>query len=365
MLDSDRSVSQRAANRLALTLFDSLPTDAWLFLQARSNDLEKEEQIRAAAERMVYDYRTRSKTRQFLHQWLNIADVNEIAKDAEVFTGFDQALVNDLRLSLDTLLDEIVWSDSSDYRQFFQADWTYTTDRLAEYYGKTWQPANADGRGLRRSVADPEHRLGLLTHPYLLSKLSYVETTSPIHRGVFLIRYLLGRTMRPPEAAFVPIAPDLHPDLTTRARVELQTSPPTCQVCHEKINGLGFTLENFDAVGRYRLTERDQSINSTGFYTTRAGEEAQFDGPHKLAEFLTSSHDAHQAFVNRAFQHFVKQPPAAFGPETLAQLTEKFENSGCHIRKLLVEIAVIAATDSHKTDSSKKGASDDSPNDPT
>ncbi len=345
-LDSDRSISQRAANRLALTLFDSLPTDTWLFLQVRSNDLESKGQIRAAAERMVYDYRTRSKTREFLHEWLNISDLGEIAKDTETFSGFDQALVYDLRQSLDMFLDEIVWSDASDYRQLFQADWAYTTNRLAEFYGETWRAADAEGQGLRRSVQDPEHRFGLLTHPYLMSKLSYIETSSPVHRGVFLIRYLLGRTMRPPKDAFVPLPPELHPDLTTRARVELQTSDPTCQVCHEKINGLGFTLENFDAVGRYRLTERKQPINPIGFYTTQTGRETELESPRKLAEFLASSGDSHQAFVKRAFQHFVKQPPAAFGPETLAQLTEKFEKSDCHIRQLLVEIAVLAATDS-------------------
>ena len=351
-LDSDRSTSRRAANRLALTLFDSLPTDVWLFLQARSNDLEGEEQIRAAAERMVNDYRTQSKTREFLHEWLNISDVGEIVKDTEAFAGFNLALVSDLRFSLDAFLDEIVWSDASDYRQFFQADWTYTTDRLADFYGETWRAADAGGQGLRRSVEDPEHRLGLLTHPYLMSKLSRLDTSSPIHRGVFLIRYLLGRTIRPPKGAFVPLAPELHPNLTTRARVELQTGAPTCQVCHEKINGLGFTLENFDAVGRYRLTERNQPINSTGFYATQAGTEVEFKGPRELAEFLASSDDAQRAFVKRAFQYFVKQPPAAFGPETLAQLTDKFQQSGCHMRQLLVEIAVIAATDSpRETDS--------------
>ncbi len=100
----------------------------------------------------------------------------------------------------------------------------------------------------------------MITHPYLMSALAYHDSTSPIHRGVFLIRFVLGRTLRPPAEAFAPLSPDLHPDLTTRERVELQTSPESCQVvCHSKINGLGFTLENFDAVGRYRELEREKT----------------------------------------------------------------------------------------------------------
>jgi len=176
-----------------------------------------------------------------------------------------------------------------------------------------------------------------------MSGLAYEDSTSPIHRGVFLIRYVLGRTLRPPQEAFTPLSPALHPDMTTRQRVELQTSPQSCQVCHHKINGLGFALENYDAVGRFREREGDKSIDPAGHYTTRDGTAITFRGPSELAQFLASSDDAHRAFVNRAFQHFVKQPIAAYGPDQLAELTERFRNDDFHIRKLLVEIAVIAA----------------------
>lgn len=342
--DIDRSASQRAANRLALTLLDSLPSDAWLVEQARQDKLRTEEEIRTAARRMVADYRTQAKTRSLMYEWLNLSHIGEITKDTEAFAGFDSELVSDLRASLNAFLDDVVWSESSDFRQLFQADWTYTTDRLAEFYGDTWSPAE-EGSGLRRSVSDPELRFGVLSHPYLMSGLAYHNATSPIHRGVFLTRYVLGRTLRPPNEAFSPLAPDLHPDLTTRERVRLQTSPDSCQVCHTKINGLGFTLENFDAVGRFRDAEREKPIDATGSYTTRAGEEVKFVGPRDLADFLATSEDSHRAFVDRAFQHFVKQPVAAYGPETMDRLVEAFEKSEFSIRELLIEIAVVAATD--------------------
>ena len=137
--------------------------------------------------------------------------------------------------------------------------------------------------------------------------------------------------------------------MTTRQRVALQTSPESCQVCHRKINGLGFALENYDAVGRFREQEGDQPINSAGQYTTRDGKTVKFQGASELARFLASCFDTHRAFVNRAFQHFVKQPIVAYGPEQLENLTERFRNSNFHIRKLLVEIAVIAATQPNST----------------
>src|SRR5439155_21611092 len=92
----------------------------------------------------------------------------------------------------------------------------------------------------------------ILSHIYLMATFSYTGTTSPLHRGVFLSRNVLGVPLRPPPEAFTPLPAELHPELTTRERVALQTKPQQCQSCHEVINPLGFTLENFDAVGRYR-----------------------------------------------------------------------------------------------------------------
>lgn len=344
MLDGGLDKSQRVANRLALTLHDSLPTHKWLVQEARDKKFEEEPQIRAAARRLVYDYRTQGKTRELMYEWLNLSQSVEITKDEEQFAGFDQELIGDLRVSLDAFLDEIIWSGSGDYRQLFLADWTYTNERLASYYGTGWEPLHHQQKqGLHRSVNDSTHRFGVLTHPYLLSRLSYHNTTSPIHRGIFLIRYVLGRQLMPPQDDFIPLVPDLHPDLTTRERVQLQTSPDKCQVCHSKINPLGFTLENYDAVGRYRLMEREREIDATGKYITRSGDRIDFANPRQLAEFLVASEDAPRAFVNRAFQHFVKQPIAAYGPDALAQLTEKFKKNDYNIRELLVEIAVLAA----------------------
>jgi hypothetical protein len=178
----------------------------------------------------------------------------------------------------------------------------------------------------------------------MMSQLAYFDSTSPIHRGVFLIRYMLGRTLRPPSDAFTPLSPDLHPDLTTRERVALQTSPANCQTCHIKINALGFVLENYDAVGRFRESERNKPIESSGGYLSRSDTSVEFQGIGELASYLAGSDDSHRAFVNRAFQYMVKQPAGAFGPAVLDELTAKFVQSGYNIRQLLVEIAMVAAT---------------------
>src|SRR5581483_4825055 len=109
-------------------------------------------------------------------------------------------------------------------------------------------------------------------------------------------------------AAFTPLPPDLHPGLTTRERVVLQTKPQTCQMCHGVLNPLGFTLEPFDAVGRYREEDDGKPVDSTGTYLTRSGETVKFAGPRDLAKFLAASPEVHTAFAEQLFRHLVQQP---------------------------------------------------------
>ena len=106
---------------------------------------------------------------------------------------------------------------------------------------------------------------------------------------------------------------------------------------------MGFTLENFDAVGRYREKEREKPINARGSYEPRLGGGIQFAGPAELAEYLVHSEDSQRAFVSKAFQHFVKQPVAAYGPERLDTLVQKFRESNFNVQQLLVEIAVAGS----------------------
>ncbi len=349
-LDEAQPLDHRIATRLALTFFDSLPSDQWLIDEARKqrfseNRDQLEQRVRQAATRMAEDPRVGGKAMEMFFEWLEINPSQEIVKDQERYPGFDAALVLDLRRSLEKTIDHVFWSDSSDYRQLFRQDWNWTNDRLAEFYGAGWQCREpSKGLALVPGQPAPGVTFGVLTHPLVMSHLSYYDTTSPIHRGVFLIRRVLGRTLRPPNEAFTPINPELHPDLTTRERVELQTGEVKCQVCHSKINPLGFTLEHYDTVGRFRDIEQGKPIDASGRYMTASGTTVPFAGPADLATFLAESEDAQQAFVERVFEHFVKQPIAAFGDHVADDLLKTFRESEFNMRRLIVEVGVVVAT---------------------
>jgi hypothetical protein len=332
------SDSHAVASRLAFGLWDSLP-DRELLEAAAAGKLATHDQVVGQAGRMLADLRARSKVRTFFLQWLKVDPAPDLSKAKEQFPGFDKNVAADLRTSLDLFLDEVVWKGNSDFRQLFVADYLFLNGRLARLYG-AGLPAEAP---FQKVVVDRQMRAGLLSHPYLMATFAYTATSSPIHRGVFLSRNVLGVQLRPPPEAFTPLPAELHPELTTRERVALQTRPDQCKACHGVINPLGFTLEHFDAIGRYREKERGKPIDATGEYERPSGERVKFAGVRDLATFVATSEEAQNSFIQHLFHYLVKQPIRAFGPRELADLRQYFVRHDCNIRKLMVEIMATSA----------------------
>jgi hypothetical protein len=336
-IDNQRD-SHATASCISFGLWDSVP-DQQLLDAAASGQLVTREQIAWQVARMLGDLRARSILRGFFRQWLRMDQLPEIAKDPQRFPGFDESMVSDLRRSLELFLDDVVFGEASDFRQLLLMDSIYLNGRLARFYGVDL-PADAP---FQRVPLNAEHRAGVLSHPYLRAGFAYTATSSPIHRGVFISRSVLGRSLRPPPEAVAPLAPELHASLTTRERIALQTKPEACQSCHAMINPLGFTLENFDAVGRFRNEEQGKRIDASGTYVTRQGELVRFAGVRYLARFLADSEETQAAFVEQLLHYMIKQPLRAFDGAGAANLQQSFAQNQFHIRKLAAEIVTRAA----------------------
>ena len=326
-----------AAAWLALSLWDSIP-DTPLREAAGRGELKTREQLVAQAERMVGDPRTQAKLRDFLHQWLATDRFEDLAKDDEHFAGFDRQLADDLRTSLDLFLDEVVSSPRSDFFQLLLSDDVYMNDRIAGFYGIE-APA---GREFAKVPWLPDVRAGVVTHPFVMAGFANRLESSPIHRGVFLTRNVLGRMLKPPPEAVTPLPPTLDGHETTRQRIAKQTEATQCQRCHKIINNLGFALENFDAAGRFRDRQGENAVDATGKYVTQDGSVAQFRGAEELARFLADSPEVHAAFAERLFHAAVKQPVRAFGDDFEDELRGYFAAHEFSIRKLLVHAVTEA-----------------------
>ena len=326
------------ASRLALTLWDSVP-DAPLLQAAAAGRLKDAAQVRAQAQRMMKDPRAKAKLRDFLHHWLHVEEGAEIAKDQKEYPGFDQGVVMDLRTSLDLFAESIVWSERSDYRQLLLDDTIPMNERLAKFYGQKVEP----GAGFQPVKMDADQRAGVLTHPYVLATFSYTKSSSPIHRGVFVTRNILGRMLKPPPMAIAFMDDKFDPSFTMREKVTELTSKPACMSCHVTINPLGFSFERFDAVGRVRATDNKKPVDPVSDYVAADGNVIKLTGARDVATHAAESLSGQTGFVRNLFQELVKQPPAAYSPELLGQLTEKFRADQFHVRNLAVEVAVVAA----------------------
>ncbi|MBI5800176.1 MAG: DUF1592 domain-containing protein [Verrucomicrobia bacterium] len=326
------------ASRLSFGLWDSLPDDE-LTKAAAAGQLRTSEQVVQQTRRMLADPRARAKLRAFFHEWLMMDEATDVSRDPKTFPGFNDALLADLRTSLELFIENVVWNEGADYRKLLLADYLFLNERLAKFYGVE----RGAGDGFTKVSFDAKQRAGVLTHPYLLTMFAYYRSSSPIHRGVFLTRNVLGRTLKPPPMAIEFMDNKFSPTLTMREKVSELTRPANCQGCHVIINPLGFSLENYDAVGRYRLNENGKPVNATSEYPTADGKTIRFNGARDVAEHAAANEIAQRGFAEQLFHHIVKQSPDAYGKETMKQLHADFAGSEFNIQKLVADIVKVSA----------------------
>lgn len=338
---TDRTPDGHAiAGRLALAMWDGLP-DRALRQAADEGRLSSPDQVRGQAERMLNDPRAKAKLMRFFHHWLELERAEYTDKDTKLFPEFDKHLMADLRTSLDLFIEHAIFSEQSDFRELLLADYMFMNERLAGVYG-----VSIDGqpkKGFSRVKVQPDQRSGVITHPYLLTAFAYHNSTSPIHRGVFLTRNIIGRPLNPPPDAIAFSDTEFDPDLTMREKVTAFTRAKACMACHETINPLGFSLENYDSIGRWRTKEKDKPIDAESDFIGDDGKILRLKGARDVAAFAVESEQARRGFVRQLCEHMLHHAPAALSPDLLDELTRAFAEDGYHVRRLFMQIAVESA----------------------
>ena len=174
-----------------------------------------------------------------------------------------------------------------------------------------------------------------------MTGFAYHKDSSPIHRGVFVAKSLLGRRLRQPPDDVKPLTEEFNPKMTTRERVAHQTKETACMNCHSVINPLGFSLENYDAVGRFRTEEKKKPIDVSSVYNTPDGKKIELNGARDLAEFLANNKTAQRSFIQQLFNHYAKQSIDAYGEGQLDKIHQRFVKNEFNVQKLLVDISRV------------------------
>ena len=272
------------ASRLSFFLWGSIPDDALLDVAVTgrlSDPVVLEQQVR----RMLADERSHVLVTSFAAQWLHLRRMRSVAPDVNAFPEFDdnlrEALVRETELFLDSQL-----RDDRSVVDLLTADYTFVNERLARHY----QIPHVYGPRFRRVTWSDAKRRGLLGHGSILTVTSLATRTSPVVRGKWVLENMLG-TPPPPPPPDVPALEETTSDgtpLSMRERMEQHRANPVCANCHERMDPLGFALENFDAVGRWRETgETGTPIDASGALP----DGATFDGPAEFRNVLLSRRD--------------------------------------------------------------------------
>jgi Protein of unknown function (DUF1592)/Protein of unknown function (DUF1588)/Protein of unknown function (DUF1587)/Protein of unknown function (DUF1585)/Protein of unknown function (DUF1595) len=272
------------ASRLSFFLWSSIPDDELLAVAERGelgDALVLEHQVR----RMLADPRSRALVKNFAGQWLFLRNIARIQPDPAAFPNFDENLRQALEQETDLLVDSTLREDRS-IVDLLTANYTFVNQRLAEHYGIK----GVYGSEFRRVAVNDPNRQGLLGQASILTVTSYPNRTAPTIRGKWVLEQLLGTPPPPPP----PNVPSLKEDAsaktaTMRQRMEQHRANPACAVCHRIMDPLGFALENFDGLGRWRDSAGPGTgpIDSSGVLP----DGTRFEGPVGLREVLLSKRE--------------------------------------------------------------------------
>jgi len=248
------------ASRLSFFLWSSVPDDE-LLDAAIQGTLRTPEILEQQVRRMLADSRSSSLVTNYAGQWLHLRNLDSITPDARLFPDFDDNLRQAFRRETELVFESMVREDRS-VLDLISADDTYLNERLAKHYGIPY----VFGSHFRRVTVDDEtHRGGLLRQGSILFVTSYPTRTSPVIRGNWILENILG-SPAPPPPANVPALKDqtVSASLSVRARLAEHRANAVCAGCHGLMDPVGFALENFDAVGRWRTEEDGEAIDASG-----------------------------------------------------------------------------------------------------
>jgi Protein of unknown function (DUF1592)/Protein of unknown function (DUF1588)/Protein of unknown function (DUF1587)/Protein of unknown function (DUF1595)/Protein of unknown function (DUF1585) len=271
------------ASRLSYALWSSMPDDA-LFQKAAANQLSSPEALKAEVTRMLEDDRSQSLATNFAARWFGSKRLSEHVASSTLFPSYSPALATAMQREMELYFSEFLYQDRP-YAEFLTADLNFVDSTLASFYGV---PAPAQP-GMQRVVNTADQRVGLLGLAGFLTHTSRETRSSPIIRGVWILDAVLCTPLVvPPGLVVTPLEEPKEGDAptTVRAQMEAHRTSVACSGCHNLIDPIGLSLENFDAIGRYRsLYENGLEIDTAG--TMPDGQTV--DGLPSLAKALSSS----------------------------------------------------------------------------
>jgi hypothetical protein len=260
-----------------------MPDDELMGL-ARSGQLRKGDELEKQIARMLADPKAQALVENFAGQWLQLRNLRTIAPDKGQYPAFDDALRTAMQTESEMFFAAVMRENRS-VLEFLDSDYTFINERLARHYGIS----GVEGNQFRKVTLEPGQRGGVLGQASVLTVTSNPTRTSPVKRGKWVLENLLGTPPPPPPAEVPPLdeKPSEIAGGTLRERMEQHRAKADCAICHNRMDPLGFGLENYDGIGGWRAKDGPFDIDASG--TLPNGQ--SFSGPAELKRVLLARQD--------------------------------------------------------------------------
>ena len=246
------------ATSLSYFLWSSMP-DNELFRLAARNQLSDPDEYRRQIARMLKDPKANALVENFVEQWLQLGHLDHFKPDPDLFPGVNTKMQQDMAMETKLLFADLIKRNAS-ILDALDSDSSFINQRLAEHYGIP----GIRGENFRKVSMAKYGRRGLMTQASVLTLTSNPTRTSPVKRGKWILENLLGEEPPPPDPSAMQLEDQAELQGTLRQRMEQHRADPACAVCHKVMDQLGFALENYDAVGKWRDTDETSSIDASG-----------------------------------------------------------------------------------------------------
>ena len=318
------------ASRLSYFLWSSMPDDQLLAI-AENGTLSDPAVLEGQVERMLADEKADALGENFAGQWLQIRNLYSVAPDPEKFPAWNSALRDDMMTETILFFNHML-RENRPLGDFLDADFTFANDRLAHLYGID----GVSGPDFRQVALPAEQRGGILGHASVLTVTSYPSRTSPTIRGKYLLENILGAPPPPPP----PDVPTLEEaavgsPASLREQMEQHRSNAVCASCHSRMDTLGFALENYDGIGRWRTTDGDMAIDPSGVLPNGKA----LSGPAELRAVLKDDlPDFARTVTEKSLTYALGRGLERADRITVSRILDRVEPTGYAFRDMVHEI---------------------------
>ncbi|RYZ55313.1 MAG: DUF1592 domain-containing protein [Proteobacteria bacterium] len=272
--------------------------DAELRKAAEDGSILDPKVMAAQAQRLMSNERAKAGVNSFSDAYLAYSNVSNISKNADRFKDFTSEVRTAMTSEARDTFDYWLRKKNSKFKDIFSAQQSIVDDNLANFYGS--QTTQADN--VKVIDFSGSQRQGVLGFGAILALLATADESHPIKRGIYIREHLLCETMAPTPPGLVIAIPPIKAGMTTRERFAVHTSNAACSSCHNLIDGVGFGMEDFDGVGRFREKDGDKPVDDSGMFVGLDGKDQKFNGVQGMSDLLKSSDRAKRCFVLQVFR---------------------------------------------------------------